>query len=374
MTFKIVVVDDENVEDLISNINLESLSHEQIKPESFQKDIESITNEYDLILMDQKLAGNIGKIPYMGTTLIQELRTRMAENKLTPKPVILWSIAGNISSYQNEKSSHNLVDAVWNKEWLHHSNTFKREECARKIKSLVLGYRKLNTALCSFKSEGDTNGRGLAADIFGIKPEFVLGYLPESVLGHLVNKNHHVTHTLSIFLTNAILRFNGFLINEQTLAARCGVDINCEGWAELKDSYLKTFRFCGVYSDFYPRWWASEFETWWLEEISNEHPANLEAEQRVKLLNNKLSLSLLAATPSEKHIESKFWHCCVINGSPLDEVDSYKVTTSERREWQEQLYACFEAINNKSHKENGYELTARDKERFLKVRKGNYHE
>ncbi|MBE0482844.1 MAG: response regulator transcription factor [Bacterioplanes sp.] len=374
MTFKIVVIDDESIEDLISNLNLESFSHEQIKPESFQKDIESITNEYDLILMDQKLAGNIGKIPYMGTTLVQELRTRMAENKLTPKPVILWSIAGNISSYQNEKSSHNLVDAVWNKECLHHSNTLGREECARKIESLVFGYRKLNSVLYMHKSEGDGNGRGLAAEIFGIKPELVQGYLPESVLGHLVNKNHHVTHTLSIFLTNAILRFNGFLINEQTLAARCGVDIKCDEWGKLKGSHLKPFKFDGIYSDFYPRWWASEFETWWLENISDEHPANLEAEQRVELLNQKLSLSLSTARPADNHLESKFWHCCIINDAPLDEIDSYKVTTSERREWQEQLYASFNAINNKLHKSNGYELTARDKERFLKVRKGNDHE
>ncbi|KZN40304.1 hypothetical protein [Pseudoalteromonas luteoviolacea] len=369
MTFKIAVVDDEDVTNLLNNLNLRGLSYSQIKPSSFQDDIESISDQYDLILMDQKLAGNIGKIPYMGTTLIQELRTRMAENKLKPKPIILWSIAGNITSYQNEKSSHNLVDAVWNKEWLHHVNEHKRDECSRKMKTLVSGYRSISSFLVDYKANDDMKATQLVAKIFGIKPELVEGYIPESVFGHLANKNHHITHTISNFLINAILRFNGFLIDEHTLAARLGVEIGCSDWGKLKKNCLSHFQFNGVYSDFYSRWWASEFETWWLENVSPEHPANLEAQDRVELLNEKLSLSLVVAKPARNHVESRFWYSCVINKIAIDELDSYKVTSSERREWQDHFYASFDAINEKKHKENGYELAQRDKERFLKLRK-----
>jgi hypothetical protein len=373
MNFKIVVVDDEDVDDIIKNINLDSLTYHRVHPTSFGNDIEAISDDYDLILMDQKLAGNIGKIPYMGTTLIQELRTRMAENKLAPKPIILWSIAENISSYQNEKSSHNLVDAVWNKDRLMYSNQLSREECTKNIISLVSGYKELKSLLSKMTKEESYDGKALAADIFGIEKDVVCGYVPESVLGHLINKNHHVTHTLSNFLINAVLRFNGFLINEQTLSARCGVDITCSDWEKLKEHYLSSFKYEGIYSDFYQRWWASEFESWWLENVSDEHPASLDALQRVALLNQSLSLSLVSASPTGNHLESKFWHCCVITGCPLDEVDGYKVTTSERREWQDQLYASFNAIYDRKHKELGYELTTRDRDRFLRVRKGNYN-
>lgn len=373
MTFKIAVVDDESIGDLVDNINLKGLSYQHIQPHSFSQDINSISDEYDLILMDQKLAGNIGKVPYMGTTLIQELRTRMAENNLAPKPIILWSIAGNITSYQNEKSSHNLVDAVWNKEWLHHGNTKGREHCSKTIRALVSGYRNINTIICDYKSELDMNASKLAEKIFGIKTEQVDGFIPEAVIGHLINKNHHVTHTLSNFIINSVLRFNGFLIDEQTLAARLGVDIGCNDWPKLKTTLLSGCQFNGIYSDFYPRWWASGFEMWWLDNISSQHPANLEAKYRVELLNQTLNLSLIAAKPANKHYESRFWHCCAIDRIPIDEVDSFKITSSERREWQDHFYACFDAINAKRHKESGYELTQRDRERFLRTRKENTH-
>lgn len=369
MTFRIAVVDDEDVSNLLKNINLHGLSYQHIKPTSFQEDIESISDDYDLVLMDQKLAGNIGKVPYMGTTLIQELRTRMAENKLIPKPIILWSIAGSITSYQNEKSSHNLVDTVWNKEWLHHNNTKGRDEFSRKIESLVSGYKSITSILFKYKSDANMSASQLAAKIFGIKPEMVGVYIPEAVLGHLVNKNHHITHTFSNFLINAVLRFNGFLIDENTLASRLGVDVSCDEWEALKQNHLSDLKYDGIYSDFYSRWWASEFEEWWLDKISSEHPANLEAKDRLELLNQKFNLSLMAAKPANNHIESRFWHCCAIDRVPIDELDSYKVTSSERREWQDHFYVSFDAINEKKHKENGYELTQRDKERFLRVRR-----
>ena len=369
MTFKIVVIDDEDIGELIRNINLDELSYDHVKPCSFKNDIESISDTYDLILMDQKLAGNIGKIPYMGTTLIQELRTRMAEGHLRSKPVILWSIAGNINSYQNEKSSHNLVDAVWNKEWLHHGNVEKRNECARIIRALINGYSNIRAIIEDFKFNSPNEPSKLASKAFDVDLDLVSEYIPEAVLGHLLNKNHHITHSLSNFFINSILRFNGFLIDEKTLAARLGVDIQCSDWETLRDKLPLSCKFSGIYSDLYERWWATEFESWWLEFVYEEHAANLTAAERVDILNSTFNLSLKSAKPATKHTESRFWHCCIIDGVPIDEIDSYKVTSSERREWQDHFYASFEAINLKRHKQLGYELTLRDKERFLKLRK-----
>lgn len=371
MSFKIAIVDDEDVADIINNIKIDSLTYDRINPNSFGQDIEAITDQYDLILMDQKLAGNIGKIPYMGTTLIQELRTRMAEKKISPKPIILWSIAANISSYKSEKSSHNLVDAVWNKDVLIYSNLSGREDSARNMVSLISGYRKINSFLSRLAIEDSYSSKNFVSDIFGLKVCSVDGSIPESVIGHLINKNHQVTHAISNFLINSILRFSGFLIDEKTISARCGIDIHCQDWSKFRDNNLIPFKYNGLYSDFYERWWAADFESWWLDNVSGEHPAFLNAAQRVKLLNEVFSLSLSAAQVAENHSESRFWHTCVINGCPIDEVDAFKLTTSERREWQDHLYASFNAINDRKHKDVGYELTSRDRERFLRVRKGS---
>ncbi len=369
MTFNVVVVDDEDISDLIGNIDSTVAKFDHIEPGDFESDIAKITNKYDLILMDQKLAGNIAQAPYMGTTMVQELRTRMAERQLAPKPIILWSIANNIDSYRHEKSSHNLVDAVWKKEWLHASETEKIGLCALRVTSLINGYERLKMLLADTRKPNEDERYNLVSGIFGIEVPLVQAFVPDPVTNHFINKNNHVEHHLSNFLINSILRFNGFLIDECTVAARLGIDRLSNEWQDFKCQHLSKVCYKGVYADFYARWWASELENWWLDNISDCHPAGLEAGERVELINSKFGLCLDVLKPAENHRETKFWHCCVIDGVALDETDSFKVTSSERREWQDQFYASFNAINRKGHRDMGLELGSRDKERFKNSRK-----
>ncbi|TVT32700.1 hypothetical protein [Marinobacter vinifirmus] len=369
MSFDVVIVDDEDVSELVGNIELKGLNYNLVTPENFSNDIDKITDKYDLIIMDQKLAGNIGKIPYMGTTLIQELRTRMAEARLAPKPIILWSIAGNITSYQHEKTSHNLVDAVWKKEWLHISEHEKRKECASEVVALIRGYKLINESISEIRATDSGGGDEFLARIFGKDPSRVKGLVPESVFNHLSNKNNQIAHYVSGFMINAVLRFDGFLIDECTLAARLGVDKGCSQWECFKNQFLLAFKYEGLFSEYYHRWWAPEFENWWLDEVSEIYPASLSADERTRILNEKFSLSLSSAKLSHNHTEDHFWHCCIIDKVPLDALDAFKVTSSERREWQDQFYVCYDAVAALKHKVLGYELSVRDRERFLKIRK-----
>jgi len=367
MTIKLIVIDDDDVDAILKNLMPAEYTYTAILPKSFAEDISKIIEGYDLILMDQNLSGSIEKIPYMGTTLVQELRTRMAENVMVGRPIILWSIAGNITSYAKENSSHNLVDAVWKKEWLDPTNLCKIAKCKLQMKVLIDGYKQLNDFLRETGVKNIDRPK-LISSIFGLNLEQYSVLVPENVKGYFENDNHHVAHTMSQFLINSVLRFNGFLIDEETLAARLGVAIKSKGWKVLTSDVLNEFKYKGIYSEYYERWWAVEIDNWWLQEVNNDHLAGLTAQQRILILNKHYNMKLDKAGASEGHSEEMFWHTCIISKVPIDPTDSFKLTSSERREWQEHFYASYDTIINKNHKDFGFELFPRDKVRFLKLK------
>lgn len=355
----VMVVDDEDISCLFSdkkNINVETC-----RPYDFAEDMKCIlSSHFDAIIMDQKLTGVKRSIPYLGTTLIQEMRNRMVKSNggLSPKPIILWSIASNIDSYFNEKSSHNLTDAVWRKDRFGSEDTYAKD-CIDQLIDLVNGYALLNKLNSKMSAE-----KHLRA-IFNVENDR-LSIIPHQFYVFFDHASNRKPHLISQFILNSVIRFNGPLIDFDTVLARLGLSKHSENLDKIEKK-LANFKYKGIYSCTHSRWWSQGIEEWWLNSIDSRFPASLTAVERVALLRSKLKLKLEPATFAKGHNSSYFWYACPFTSQPVDPSDSFKIVFPEKREWQDDIYISYHAAKTREYKKNGYSLDPVDKDKLLKM-------
>lgn len=363
-SFRVAVFDDDNVEEFINKIQSEDLEFVKISPKGYESDIDELNNEsFDAFIIDQKLSDD-GHIRYDGTTIIQQLRTWMASNVVSQAPIILWSSDGKILSFKNEHSSHNLVDIVWEKSLFY---TIDPQSLISELYTLISGYKELT----SFTQQG-----AKSQDITSIFFEGTghLGLVPEEALSYLKNENNQKEHTLAQFVINGLLRFDGPLISETTLAARLGVSIDkSPHWNDFKTNALDEITYKGVFCGLNQRFWSVLLDIWWIEHVIVDELVGLSAEERVEALNGKYNLDFHVADIPEEHSESNFWHSCHFSGAPIDPRDGYQLAFPEKRAWQDPLYSCFNSIRLREHKKFGYELISDDLERFKAIYAANKH-
>lgn len=354
----ILVVDDEDVEHLFNEI--EGITVKTCTPRDFENDMKIIRqSKFDAVIMDQKLTGPRRSISYQGTTLIQEMRNRMVNSRdgLSPKPVVLWSVARNIINYHNERSSHNLTDAVWRKDVFGSDKEYAKS-CIEQLIDLVKGYKVLN----GINSNSPTSN--YLTSTFGLDNEDV-SLIPHQFAVFFDNKRNRKPHLISQFVLNSALRFNGPLINYSTVLARLGLSESSKDLNKIEKK-IKSFRYKGIYSASNPRWWAHLIEDWWINKVDSRFPSSMPATERVKILKAKFKLDLSAASIPEGHTSDYFWHSCPFTNAPLDSLDSFKIIFPEKREWQDDIYISYSAAVARKHKEEGYSLDPLDKKKLIK--------
>lgn len=366
---KLAVYDDEDVSSFVAAIKGVDISTIPLPPESFEEDIRKLRGEFDAMLMDLKLNEHGAHVTYNGTAIIQELRSKMALGEIPSVPIILWSMAENIRLYTKEKSSHNLVDAVWKKQDISPTDIDSQKRYGAELASLSEGYELINTTLNAVTSQEsddeDSDSAGLLrlfGDLNGTVP-----YLPEQIKDFFLHKNNLIPHTIAQFFLNSVLRYDGILLKESSVAARLGIDLRRSSeWSVVADSLEEYCRYKGVFSGYHSRWWSYAIEDWWESNISSNHLASLSSEERVVALKEKFGLlDLVEAVPSHGHSGSKFWFTCLFDQVPLDPVDAFKLVFTEKRDWQDNIYCSYEAIMNRKHKAEGFTLAGQDLERFL---------
>jgi hypothetical protein len=283
------------------------------------------------LLLDLRL----GEIPfegekraeYKGSTLAQELRTRIKEKTISLDfPIIL--ISGD--SYIKEsldKTSCDLFDAIIEKEKL--GNEIQYSDFKKLLLSLASGYSQLN------KMEN--------------KLEVILSTQDTSLLdSRFVDSFRKIEaepkHILARLLLKEILEKPSFLINEDYLSARLGVNKNSNDWNKLKTDFLSPFEYKGVFKEFYSRWWMPLIEVWWNKEISDEISLrNSTSESRVDLLKNKLKLDLIPIEKTDKSKSYCFWTVCKATNRAIDTVDGFIIANQDDLyPWQEKEYVCIE--------------------------------
>jgi hypothetical protein len=303
------------------------------------------------------------KVFYRGSTLAQDLRTRMALGEIDNFPIILWSVNDKLArSYEPDSASHDLFDAVYLKDGPDVSSPEGISKRTLQLKAFAVGY-------CSLK--GCLRGEGDPWDLrkaFGINEED-LEILDPRLVQYFLSSN--VIYVFARKMLNSLIREEGVLVGERMLAAKLGVDIEASGanWGRLL-SALGACRYSGIFSEAYQRWWSHRISSYW--DMLNGGKGALRrfgASDRVRVLNDELGLALIAAKPLVDGHSDRFSTLCIATNAPLDTVDAFKVLRVDGFPWQENRYVSTYAASNRINRAL-WKIDPLEMERYLEFKEG----
>lgn len=352
MAYKIIYIEDLDPGSIIHDLKrfgFETIHH---VPKVFEDAIKAIT-DFDLLLIDFRL--NQSTAMFDAPTIAQNLRTY---NSTTHKdiPIILISQEGNITDYYNDLTSKDLFDMAITKTALSED----LEKFTKRFKSLIQAYKKI---------------REVKFD-----PSLALSVRKEQVDYRIFEKlendiMRNDVFAFSNFVLKDIIRTIGVLIGEDVLAARLGVDRNSTDWEKLKLQF-QAFKYDGIHSDAYDRWWANELINWWKTTIDNSISLrSLNAEQRVSKLTKQFNFQLRPLQKSEYAQSSNFWTICKETDLPIDPIDGLEIHKKDLLPWQEKEYiSIYAGLNPKSYDSSGPIYTRYlkpiDKKRLREIERG----
>jgi hypothetical protein len=296
------------------------------------------------------------RVDYRGPALAQELRTRMAESDIDASPIVLWSVNSKFQrSFSPDGSAHDLFDAVYDKD---ERIASEPEAVSLELEALAEGYLRIRNQL---PSEGPLPLIGIDPARSAVYGRFVAEY--EIICGR---KN---IHEIARFLLDSLVRREGLLVNEQTLSARLGVDIQASGeaWSELKN-LLDPMLYGGPFSSAWSRWWWFQVENWWASISAGRNDLRrLSAQQRVDRISERTGLKMVPPQPILDSYSTKFFTICAGTKRPLDPIDGLRVMSFGDRDWHDVRYVSeYAALERVSKSE--WTLDPLDRARFDSLR------
>lgn len=145
------------------------------------------------------------------------------------------------------------------------------------------------------------------------------------------------------FIQKTYLQSIGPLIGEDVVAARLGIDKACDDFKELM-KLLESYKYNGILSTSYKRWWSEEILKWWNREFDGEFLRLMPAQQRVQALNSKFNLHLRSVTPLEFNRSTCYWSICNELKRPIDPNEGYMILNDKIYPWQEHEYYSLKSI------------------------------
>lgn len=318
-------------------------------PHKFDDEIRQLTKfEYDGFLLDLRLdrgADADGKrVNYRALALAQELRTRMTEDG-RGRPMVLWSVDDNFKlSYDKDETSHDLFD----KQYYKANITRDGRSIAAEMIDLATGYK----AIAVIRSKTVKNPYSRLIDL-----PSAFEILDPRIAQGIADDRAYPAHVFARSILRNLIFGNGPLIDERTLAARLGIDIEASAdWPKLLEKFAKQAKYTGVFGGAWPRWWMHKIVEAWVALPDGNNLQRLEATQRVATLKKQLRLPRLeAAKPIAKGYDQRYWYVCKFLKAPIAAAEAVQLFV-DRREWQDGIYASVQAILDRRHKADGYEL------------------
>ena len=318
------------------------------------KYIKKNNSKIDGLILDLRLndkANNNIKANYIAPTLAQEVRIRSAENYFGKEfPIILFSTQQKIDkTIALEYTSDELFDYRLRKDELSKNNYDNI------LASIAKAYKSVSTI----------------KEISSILKIDSLDELDERIFSDFYKRRKIPVFEYVRFILNNLILRNGPLINEDLLAARFGIDISAsKDWNKLKERIKKT-KYVGILSEAWERWWFNKILLWWKEDINVKiNIANLNAEERVKVLKKQLKLkNLTAARPIKNSHSTRYWTICQVYKKPLDPIEGFRIQEKEPELWQEVNYICLDALLERANVKMGIGLNPLDKKRYQETKK-----
>jgi hypothetical protein len=351
MAYKVLYIEDENPSSIVANLE----ASKDFKVTTWNPDsIEGISDQMkdiDLLILDFRLT--YSKTIVDGPAFAQAIRTKESDiHKNTP--IVLFSVEGNITDYYKDYTSQDLFDfSVPKGEYLKNSEKYNT-----RLLSVINAYKKIKD------SKNDLS------QILNIEPKFKEDNLDYRIEFSLENKLYSEdTYAFSSFILQNMIRSVGILIGEDILSARLGVSKDSEDWSSLL-SEIELFKYMGVFSKAYNRWWAKSISEWFKSNDKNKRSLRrLNAEDRTKAIKEITGLLRLEPLSQIKKsnysaISSKFWTICKETKLPIDYVDGFELYERDLLEWQEPEYVSF--LGKSSKKFSKY-IKPNDKKRIIDI-------
>ncbi len=355
MTINYLFIDDDNGNSPESYIaSLEGVNPElkikRTKPRaSYDEEVKAILaaytatpNSFGLILdlrlnQDPNEAGV--KSDYRGSSLAQEIRTRMTEGTLPRFPIVLWSMDNFLkSSYKNDNTSHDLFDRVYVKDKAVQNEPAR---VAKEMVSLVNGYHLISDVQTQKKLE----------IVLGCSPE-ELETIDPRILDELDEALKESTSDSARFLLNDLIFTESILSDDHIIAARLGISIenSNDSWLSLL-KILESCRYTGAFSDGWRRWWSTRIDRWWFE-FTGEFVTlkRVPATKRVEAINKKFSLNLVAANPIKEGYSEYFDTICQVYKQPIDSADAFRANCPSLKPWQTPFYLSIRSVLERKHR------------------------
>lgn len=280
-------------------------------------------HSFDVFLMDFELTSHTGRVD--APTYASTLRTKFKDHK--DSPIILISSDCNIGRFKQDFSNNDLFDIVVTKEeFLNRYHTYKL-----RMYDLVEAYSKIKESCFDISS------------ILGVNDENVLDFRFVHYL-KMYGANKDV-YGMCRFVQKTYLQSIGPLIGEDVIAARLGIDKDCDDFKELL-KLLESYRYKGILSSSYKRWWSEEVLEWWNREFDGEFLRLMPARQRVQLLNSKFNLHLHSANPLDFNRSTCYWSICSELKQPIDPNEGYVILNDKIYPWQEHEYYSLKSITS----------------------------
>ncbi len=352
MAYNILYIEDNDPSSITADIKhcgLNVINHE---PEDFEETLkEAMSGVIDLLLLDFRLTDK--KAVFDAPTLAQTIRTKNTSNH-RHLPIVLISSEDIISDYYKDYSSQDLFDFAISKNQL----AMNLDKYTRRMVSLIEGYKAL----------GDSIKKGEELEVLLKIPQLIEPKFSPSAKDALTSeKITSCSFMASTFIIHHLVKPSGVLIGGDILAARLGVDKQSPDWEELI-KHLDEYKYNGIYSDAYTRWWAIGLEFWWKSNFS-ESPSlkRLNAAKRVELLAKKFNLNKLEPAKKIDHSKSDyFWTVCQVKRAPLDPMDGFEKDKANMS-WEDPIYYSLLAASELSSPKK---MKLIDRKRYLKELEG----
>lgn len=347
MIYNVLLIDDGNATTIADRLSQQKEFHVSFeKPKAFENMLPVIqSGKFDLIVIDLQLTN--GGNCYDAPVLAQALRTPAAKS-FQDIPIILISSESKITNFYKEMISCKLFDY-----------------CMVKSKYLV-NHSFYNNALFDIiRSYGLIRQNNDLKTLLSVPEGIVLPATVESCFYPPVHSKN--THEIAIFLLYQIVKPIGILIGEDVLSARLGVEKKSADWEDLKN-LLSCYKYNGVFSSMYPRWWAQGVDLWW-KGIDRDFIRQLTAEERVEHIVKKTNLKNLEKIHQPAYAKSsRFWTICQETTAALDPLEGFELMKTNCYPWQEQEYVSFHGALLGSSKYRKY-ATKDAKQRFRSLEK-----
>lgn len=323
MKYTILYLEDQTADTMVADFAIKNVELIVNKAKTEREAVEAMhQQDFDAYLMDYRLSQ--GKSFFDAPAFAAYLRTEHRREKNSQKPIVMITSEKWLKIVKNGGVGQNLFDMILLKD----DYNKKKDETTALILSYIEAYREIEKN--NYKVEN-------ALDL-------TKAQVQEFLDSRLVKELTTAKEEKSIFkflkqIHEHLFNNPGVLIDKNYLASRLGINIKTSGeeWDKL-NSELSDSIYSGVLSDVYGRWWMPSIQSWWNDISKGKSLRRMEAEERVKLLNEKFALNLKAATPIKECESSNFWVVCKALKEPLDPAEGYVCNNRYMMPWEENEY------------------------------------